>query len=87
MTPPRIGFRWSFAPDSAHADQASAVRFRIHLQGPSPAIEITRETSSSNLNVNLADSFPLGECEWWVEALMPIGPSLLSQRERFLLEQ
>lgn len=83
MAPPRIGFRWSFPPDSVGAD---GVRFRLHIQGPDGVQEITRETGDTHLNVDLAPSFPLGECEWWVEAIRPGKPGLRSKAERFRLE-
>jgi hypothetical protein len=87
MTPPRIGFRWTWVPDSARATvPANQVKFRVHLVSSDGTHEITRQVGDSRVHVNLRDDFPTGDCQWWVEALVPGWPSVCSARETFLLE-
>jgi hypothetical protein len=88
MTPPRIGFRWSWTPDSARATvPGRQVRFRVHLISSDGTQEVTRSVSESQTHVNLRDTFPFGECQWWVEALVPGHPPVRSAKETFVLEQ
>jgi hypothetical protein len=88
MTPPRIGFRWSWTPDSARAAvPLKQVKFRVHLLSSDGVHEVTRSVAESQTHVNLRDTFPIGECQWWVEALVPGYPPVQSAKETFLLEQ
>jgi hypothetical protein len=83
MAPPRIGFRWSFRADSA---AGAETLFRVHLRSVERGVEVTRDTRESSLNVDLAPSYPLGPCEWWVEAIRPGHPVIRSRSESFRLE-
>lgn len=88
MTPPRIGFRWIWVPDSTMASRPPGpVRFRVHLVSSDGAHEVTRQVTESHTQVNLRDTFPTGECQWWVEALVPGRRPIRSAKETFLLEQ
>jgi hypothetical protein len=87
MAPPRIGFRWNWIPDSTRAAvPLKQVKFRVHLVSSDGAHEVTRQVSESQTHVNLRDTFPVGECQWWVEALVPGHPPVRSARETFILE-
>ena len=83
MAPPRIGLRWRFAPADSSTRE---VTFRVHLRGRDGALEITRQTQESHLNVDLGPNYPLGDCEWWVEALRPGLPAVRSRPELFSLQ-
>jgi hypothetical protein len=85
MTPPRIGFRWTWNPDSARV-APGPVKFRVHLVSPDGAHEVSRQVSEPKAHVNLRDSFPTGKCEWWVEAIVPGSPPIRSAKQNFLLE-
>ena len=88
MTPPRIGFRWSWTPDSARAAvPLKQVKFRVHLVSSDSTQEVTRSVTESQARVNLSDTFPIGKCRWWVEALVPGHPPVRSANETFILEQ
>ncbi len=87
MALPRVGFRWSYVPDSARATVPSKqVRFRVHLISSDGAHEITQSVADSRTHVNLRDNFPTGKCEWWVEALVPGYPPVRSSTGTFELE-
>ena len=87
MTPPRIGFRWSWTADSARAAvPVGQVKFRVHLVSSDGTHEITRSVTDSEAHVNLGDTFPIGKCQWWVEALVPGHPPVRSATETFVLE-
>jgi hypothetical protein len=62
-------------------------RFILHLLGPGGHPEITKETSATEVRLNLTKGFSPGDCEWWVEALIPGAQSITSARERFALSQ
>jgi hypothetical protein len=88
MTPPRIGFRWSWTPDSTRAVvPLKQVKFRVHLVSSDSTHEVMRSVTESQAHVNLSDTFPLGTCQWWVEALVPGHPPVRSATETFVLEQ
>jgi hypothetical protein len=88
MTPPRIGFRWTWTPDSARAAvPLKQVKFRVHLISSDSTHEVTRSVTESQTHVNLRDTFPVGTCQWWVEALVPGHPPVRSGKETFVLEQ
>jgi hypothetical protein len=72
--------------DSMKAAGTHAVRFLLHLVGPGGKPEIVRETTTQEVRLDLKDGFPVGECEWWVEARMPGGTSVCSDRQRFVLK-
>jgi hypothetical protein len=87
MTLPRVGFRWIWSPDSARATVPSTqVKFRVHLVSSDGGHEVTRQSAESRAHVNLRDGFPIGECQWWVEALVPGYPPVRSAKQTFLLE-
>lgn len=88
MTPPRVGFRWNWTPDSTMgAVPMKQVKFRVHLVSCDGSHEVTRSVNESQTHVNLRDTFPTGTCEWWVEALVPGHPPVRSAKETFVLEQ
>ena len=88
MTPPRLGFRWTWIPDTLRAAvPAKQVRFRVHLVSSDGSYEVTRSAAESQAHVNLRDDFPTGTCQWWVEALVPGFPPVRSANETFVLEQ
>ncbi len=82
MARPRIGFRWIYRPAGGTGD---SVRYFLHLVGGDSTSEIVRESARSELNVDLAEQFPPGDCSWWVEARRPDGSRVRSRPERFLL--
>jgi hypothetical protein len=87
MAPPRLGFRWSFVPDSARATVPSKqVKFRVHLISSDGAHEVTHSVAESQTHVDIRDNFPTGKCQWWVEALVPGYPPVRSVTETFVLE-
>jgi hypothetical protein len=61
------------------------VRFLLHLVGPGGRPEIRTETTQPQVRLNLRNSLPPGEYEWWVEAFLPGMPPVCSPRERFAL--
>jgi hypothetical protein len=63
------------------------IRYVLHLVGPGGQPEITKESSEPELRVNLKKDFPPGDCEWWVEALIPGQPPVASEREKFTLSK
>jgi hypothetical protein len=76
------------SPDSLGGVMTRArqqVRFLLHLVGPGGAPEIRQETTESQVRLNLRNTYPAGEYEWWVEAFLPGMPSVSSPRERFAL--
>jgi hypothetical protein len=88
MTLPRIGFRWTWSPDSARAAIPTAqIKYRVHLVSADGAHEVTRQVSVPEAAMNLRDNFPTGKCEWWVEVLTPGLPPVCSAKETFTLEQ
>jgi hypothetical protein len=72
--------------DSMKAAGSHAVRFLLHLVGPGGKPEIVQETTTQEMRLDLKNGFPVGECEWWVEARMPGGTSVCSDRQRFVLK-
>jgi hypothetical protein len=72
--------------DSMKAAGTEAVRFLLHLVGPGGKPEIVKETTTQEIRLDLKNGFPVGECEWWVEALLPGGNSVCSDRQRFVLK-
>ena len=86
MAPPRLGFRWLYRPDSTGAPPPSDVRFRVHLNGPGGAPQRIVESNTTEATLDLDDSFPLGACSWWIEAIRPGQASLRSQAETFDLQ-
>jgi hypothetical protein len=88
MTPPRIGFRWNWIPDSTRAAvPLKQVKFRVHLISSDGSQEVTRQVNESKVHVNVRDTFPTGTCRWWVEALVPGHPPVRSTTQTFVLEQ
>jgi hypothetical protein len=61
------------------------VRFLLHLVGPGGGPEIRQETTQSQVRLNLRNTLPPGEYQWWVEAFVPGMPPVSSPRERFAL--
>ncbi len=63
------------------------VRYRVHLLGPGGKTEIVTETDEPRVTLNLTRAFPPGECEWWVEAILPGRAPVASPREKFTLQR
>lgn len=72
--------------DSIRAAGTNAIRFLLHLVGPGGRPEIVRETTASEINLDLKGKLPAGECEWWVEAKLPGHDPVCSGKERFVLQ-
>ena len=81
MTKPRIGFRWVYRPPAGESD---SVRYRVRLTGSDGVTVLSGESWEPHMNLDLAEEFPPGECEWWVEAERSEG-WVRSVSERFLL--
>ncbi len=63
------------------------VRYRIHVLGAGGKTEIVTETDQPRVTLNLTAGFPIGECQWWVEALLPGRDPVCSPREKFTLQR
>jgi len=75
-------------PDSTGTSgDSGSVKFRFHLAGPGGSPEIDQETDRPEIQLTLTKDFPVGECEWWVEAIRPGLPVVTSPRERFTLQR
>jgi hypothetical protein len=61
------------------------IRFVLHLIPAGGGAEVTKEADRDGVRINLSKSFPPGECEWWVEAVVPGEAPVVSPREHFVL--
>jgi len=73
--------------DTTVAMAGKGIRFLLHILGPGGKPEITKETLTPEVQLSLKEGFPEGECEWWVEALVPGAEPITSPRKKFVLDR